>query len=345
MSVSHRGRGAGAPRFPLAELHCHIEGAAPPPLVERLAAKYGVDVSAIIRHGAYVWHDFTSFLAAYDHAATVFRSEADYADLAFAYLSGLASDGALYAEFFISPDHARSSGTEPEIYARGLAAGIVRAREATGIEARMVVVGVRHLGPEAVEAAARFAAGPGRPFVTGFNLAGDERIGAPRDFARAFDVARDAGLGLTAHAGELCGPESVRAAIDWLKPSRIGHGVRAVEDPGLVRTIVEKRIVLEVCPGSNLALGVYPDIAAHPLKRLVAAGVRATLGSDDPPFFHTDLRREYRLAAENGLTDAEQIAFTRNAIEAAFIEEDVRRRLLDRFQIEALSLGSPATSD
>ncbi len=345
MSLSELRRGAGGPPFPLAELHCHIEGAAPPSLVERLGERYGVDVSAIIRDGAYVWHDFTSFLAAYDHAATVFRSEEDYAELASSYLSDLAAEGALYAELFISPDHARSSGTEPEIYARGLAAGLVRAREATGIEARMIVVGVRHLGADAVEAAARFAAGPSRPLVTGFNLAGDERIGAPKDFARAFDIARDAGLGLTAHAGELCGPDSVRAAIDCLKPSRIGHGVRAIEDPDLVRLIAERGIVLEVCPGSNLALGVYPDIAAHPLKQLVSGGVRATLGSDDPPFFHTDLSREYRLAKENGLTDAERMALTRNAIEAAFVEDDVRRRLLDRLQIAALSLGSPAAAD
>ena len=228
MSPSGPMRGAGQPDFPLAELHCHIEGAAPPALVERLGAKYGVDVSAIIRDGAYVWHDFTSFLAAYDHAATVFRREEDYAELAFSYLTDLAAQGALYAEFFISPDHARSSGTEPEIYARGLAAGIVRARDGAGIEARMIVVGVRHLGPDAVEAAARFAAGPGRPLVTGFNLAGDERVGAAQDFAKAFDIARDAGLGLTAHAGEFAGPDSVRDALDHLGITRVGHGVRAV---------------------------------------------------------------------------------------------------------------------
>ncbi|MBO0905948.1 adenosine deaminase [Jiella sonneratiae] len=329
----------------MAELHCHIEGAASPDLVERLAAKYGSDVSAIIRDGAYVWHDFTSFLAAYDRAATVFRSEEDYAELACAYLGGLAAAGALYAELFVSPDHARSSGTEPEIYVRGLAAGIARARAETGIEARMVVVGVRHLGAEAVEAAARFAAAPGHPLITGFNLAGEERSGHPRQFVKAFDIARDAGLGLTAHAGELCGPESVRAAIEWLKPARIGHGVRAIEDPALVREIAEKGIVLEVCPGSNLALGLYPDIASHPLRRLVAAGVKATLGSDDPPFFGTDLAREYRLAAENGLDDPQRIALTRTAIEAAFVEEDVRRRLLDRFQIAALALGAPGASD
>ncbi|ORE98368.1 adenosine deaminase [Aurantimonas sp. 22II-16-19i] len=330
--------------FPLAELHCHIEGAAPPALVERLAASHGIDVSAIIRDGAYVWHDFTSFLAAYDLASTVFRSEGDYADLAFAHLSGLAAAGALYAEFFISPDHARASGTEPDVYARGLAAGIARARRETGIEARMIAVGVRHLGAEAVEAAARFAAGAGRPLITGFNLAGDERIGQPRDFMRAFDIARDAGLGLTAHAGELCGPESVRETIACLKPSRIGHGVRAIEDPDLVRGIAERGIVLEVCPGSNLALGLYPDIASHPLKRLVEAGVKACLGADDPPFFHTDLAREYRLAAENGLGPAERIALTRNALEAAFVEADLRRTLLDRLQIEALSLGAPGAS-
>ncbi|TFF25148.1 adenosine deaminase [Jiella endophytica] len=331
--------------MPLAELHCHIEGAAPPALVARLAGKHGIDVSGIIRDGAYVWHDFTSFIAAYDHASTVFKSEEDYADLAFAHLTGLAAEGALYAEFFISPDHAQAGGTEPEIYARGLAAGIARAKRESGIEARMIVVGVRHLGPEAVEAAARFATGPGRPLITGFNLAGDERIHHPKDFARAFDIARDAGLGLTAHAGELCGPESVRAAIEWLKPSRIGHGVRSIEDPALVAEIVENDIVLEVCPGSNLALDVYPDIASHPLKKLVEAGVKATLGADDPPFFHTDLAREYRLAAENGLGDGERIALTRNALEAAFVEEDVRYALLNRFQIAALSLGAPATSD
>ncbi|MBP0615633.1 adenosine deaminase [Jiella mangrovi] len=338
-------RGSAGTRFPLAELHCHIEGAAPPPLVERLAARHGIDVSPIIADGAYVWQGFSGFLAAYDLAASVFKSEEDFADLAHSHLSGLAAQGAIYAEIFISPDHARASGIEPAIYARGLAAGIERARGETRIEARMVVVGVRHLGPDAVEMAARFAAEPGRPLITGFNLAGDERVGEPRDFERAFDIARDAGLGLTAHAGELCGPQSVRAAIESFRPARIGHGVRAIEDAGLVSEIVEKGIVLEVCPGSNLALGIYDDIKAHPLKQLVDAGVRATVSSDDPPFFHTDLSREYRLAAQNGLGEAERIALTRTALEAAFVEEDVRRALIDRFQIAALSLGAPAASD
>ncbi|MCB8836825.1 adenosine deaminase [Aurantimonas sp. VKM B-3413] len=328
----------------MAELHCHIEGAADPGLVCMLARRYGIDLGDIVRDDFYVWHDFSSFLAAYDRASTVFRSEEDFAELATDHLTRLASAGTLYAEFFISPDHAKLSGVAPEAYAAGLATGIARAREATGIEARMIVVGVRHLGVEAVERAARFAAGPGRRDITGFGLAGDERIGAHADFRKAFDIARDAGLGLTIHAGEVCGAESVRAAIDAVAPHRIGHGVRAIEDAALIAEIARRGIVLEVCPGSNLALGLYPDIASHPLKRLVAAGVKVTLGADDPPFFRTSLAAEYRLAAEAGIDAPGRLAFTRTAIEAAFVDETTRRRLIDRLMLAALSLGAPGTS-
>lgn len=327
--------------MPLAELHCHIEGAAHPALVEAHAARHGIDVSAIIRDGDYVWHDFTSFLAAYDRAASVFRSEADYADLAADHLGRLAAQGAIYAEFFVSPDHASEAGLSPEAYVAGLSNGIERARQDSGIEARMIVVGVRHLGPEAVERAARFAAGPGHPLVTGFGLAGDERTAKPADFARAFAIARDAGLGLTAHAGELCGPDSVRATLDALKPTRIGHGVRAVEDANLVRRIVGEGIVLEVCPGSNLALGIYPDAASHPLKALVSAGAKVTLNADDPPFFRTSLADEYAFAAAVGIEAGTRLGFTRHAIEAAFVDEGTRRRLLDRLGRAAIALGAP----
>ena len=328
--------------MPLAELHCHIEGAAHPALVEAHAARHGIDVSGIIRDGRYVWHDFTSFLAAYDLASSVFRGEADYADLAADHLGRLAAQGAIYAEFFVSPDHADAAGLSPEAYVAGLSNGIEQARQDSGIEARMIVVGVRHLGPEAVERAARFAAKAGHPLVTGFGLAGDERIGTPSDFARAFAIARDAGLGLTAHAGELCGPESVRAALDALKPTRIGHGVRAVEDLDLVRRIVGEGIVLEICPGSNLALGIYPDAASHPLKSLVSAGVKVTLASDDPPFFQTSLAGEYAFAAAVGIDAGTRLGFTRQAIEAAFVDAATRRRLLDRLGLAAIALGAPA---
>ncbi|MGN6551389.1 MAG: adenosine deaminase [Pararhizobium sp.] len=317
--------------MPKAELHCHIEGAASPALVKQQARKYGADVSGFIDGDRFVWHDFTAFLAAYDQSAALFRTPEDYALLAETYLRSLAADGAIYSEFFVSPDHAEAAGLDPRAYLDGLGEGIGRAKAATGIEGRMIVVGIRHFGADSVLRAARFAASTPHPLVTGFGMAGEERFGRVADYEAAFAVARDAGLGITIHAGELAGAESVRDALDVIRPARIGHGVRAVEDPELVRRLAEERVVLEVCPGSNVALGLFPSFAAHPLAALREAGVRVTLNSDDPPYFATALGAEYRLAkAEMGLDDAALAAMTRTAIEAAFVDEATRRHLLDR---------------
>lgn len=312
-----------------AEIHCHIEGAASPELVLQQAAKYGVDMSGFIQEGSFVWADFSSFLAAYDAAASLFRTEEDYALLAEIYLVSLAEDGAIYSEFFTSPDHANRAGLSPEAYTNGLGEGIRRATARTGIEGRMIVTGVRHFGTDSVEAAARFAVECGHPLVTGFGMAGEERSGHPRDFARAFDIAREAGLGITVHAGELAGWESVAAALDHIRPTRIGHGVRAIENPDLVRRIAEEGIVLEVCPVSNIELKVFPSFEEHPFPRLRAAGCKVTLNSDDPPYFWTTLKREYEVAAEQfGLGEDALLDITRTAIEAAFVDEETRARLL-----------------
>lgn len=312
-----------------AEIHCHIEGAASPELVLQQAAKYGVDMSGFIQEGSFVWADFTSFLAAYDAAASLFRTEEDYALLAETYLVSLAEDGAIYSEFFTSPDHANRAGLSPEAYTNGLGEGIRRAKARTGIEGRMIVTGVRHFGTDSVEAAARFAVECGHPLVTGFGMAGEERSGHPREFARAFDIAREAGLGITVHAGELAGWESVAAALDHIHPTRIGHGVRAIENPDLVRRIAEEDIVLEVCPVSNIELKVFPSFEEHPFPRLRAAGCKVTLNSDDPPYFWTTLKREYEVAAEQfGLSEDALLDITRTAIEAAFVDEETRARLL-----------------
>jgi adenosine deaminase len=324
--------------LPKAELHCHIEGAADPALVLEQAGKYGADVSAIIRDGAYVWHDFTSFLFAYDLAASLFRTSQDYAMLAQSYLTGLARQGAIYAEFFISIDHARSAGTDPVAYVEGLAEGIEQARAATGIEARMIAIGVRHLGPDAVVAAARWHSAHPHRLVTGFGMAGDERLFDTKDFAPAFNIARDAGFGITVHAGELTGAQTVREAMDLLKPARIGHGVRAVEDAELVRRIAAEAIVLEVCPVSNVAMRIFPDFASHPLPCLAQAGCRVTLNSDDPPFFHTSLAREYDIAhTEMGFTPAQLVEMTATAIDAAFVDGETRSRLLARCTVEGIA--------
>ena len=316
---------------PMAELHCHIEGAAAPELVLVQARRYGVDVSAFIRDGIYVWHDFTSFLAAYDTAASLFRSEEDYAALSERHLSALARDGAIYAELFVSPDHARRAGTTLDAYVDGIAEGMERCRLATGLDSRMIVTAIRHFGVEAVEQAARWAAGLRHPLVTGFGMAGEERCGDARDFARAFEIARDGGLGLTVHAGELAGWESVQSAMDHLRPARIGHGVRAAEHAGLVQRIADAGVVLECCPLSNIALKIFASLEEHPFDLLRQAGCKVTLNSDDPPHFHTSLRREYETARDSfGLDDMALAHVTRTAIEAAFVDEQTRSRLLAR---------------
>lgn len=314
-----------------AELHCHIEGAASPDLVVRQAQKYGADVSPFIKDGSFVWHDFTSFLAAYDFAADLFRTEEDYARLADHYLTSLARDGAIYSEVFTSPDHARRAGLSPAAYTNALGEGMARAKAKTGIEGRMIVTGVRHFGVESVESAARFAARCGHPLVTGFGMAGEERFGDLEDYQRAFEIAREAGLGITVHAGELAGWESVQAAIDYIRPTRIGHGVRAIENPDLVKRIAEEGIVLEVCPVSNIELKVFDGYGNHPFPTLKAAGCKVTLNSDDPPYFWTSLKREYDVAGEHfGLDEKAQAAVTRTAVEAAFVDRKTRAALLAR---------------
>ncbi|MCX8995679.1 adenosine deaminase [Rhizobiaceae bacterium BDR2-2] len=317
--------------LPKAELHCHIEGAATPALALEQARKYGVDTSRFIRGNAYMWEDFTSFIAAYDLVAGLFRTPEDYARLAETYLLELASFGTIYSELFVSPDHGEAVGLPADAYLEGLAAGMLAAREKTGIESRMTIIGERHLGPENVLRRARETARHlhRHPLVTGFNMAGDERMNRVADYVPAFDIARDADLGLTIHAGELTGPQSVADALDLVRPSRIGHGVRAAEDADLVRRLADLGTVLEVCPGSNIALQVFPDYESHPLTDFIEAGVRVTLNADDPPFFHTTLAMEYeRAETVFGLSRERLLATTRTAIEAAFVDEETRARLL-----------------
>lgn len=317
--------------IPKAEIHCHIEGAADPELVTAQARKYNVDVSGIIQDGTFVWEDFTAFLRCFDGAAALFRTSDDYALLSETYLRQLAESGCIYSEFFISTDHARMIGISERDYIDGLAEGMAKAKQKHGIEARMIATGLRHEGPESVLRAATYIAENPHPLVTGFGMGGDERMHHPKDLAIGFDVARDAGLSITTHAGEFGGADAVRDSLTYLKPSRIGHGVRASEDPELVRELADKGIVLECCPGSNIALSVYDSFEQHPFMALREAGVPVTLNSDDPPHFHTSLAREYEIGADVfGLTVTELREITRTAIKAAFVDEPTRAKLLEK---------------
>jgi len=322
-------------RVLLAELHVHLEATAKPALVRRLAGRNGLEIPpGTVDGDTYLWRDFLDFLRTFDRAVTVIRTAEDYRDITLDYLRDCAAEGAVYVEVTVSPDHADQAGIAYAGMLEGVARGIDDARAETGIESRMIVTAVRNFGTERAEWVARTAAEHPHPYVTGFGLAGDEAGFPPGPFARAFEIAHAAGLGLTCHAGEWAGPESVRGALALPVPLlRLGHGVRAIEDPALVRELAERGTVLEVCPTSNVMLGAYPDYARHPFPRLREAGVRLTLGSDDPPYWHATIGGEYAVARrEWGLDDDALAAVTRTAIEAAFVPEELRNALLARIQ-------------
>jgi adenosine deaminase len=317
--------------LPKAELHVHLEGTAPPELIARIAARNGVRLpdGLLTDDGRFHYHDFLHFLRTYDLAASVIRTAQDYRDITYEYLAEVAGDGAIYVELTASPDHAALVGLSDDQHLRGIAAGIDDARRDHGIDARILLSAVKNFGVEQALRVARHAAERPHPYVVGFALAGDERIPLA-EFEEAFALAADAGLGCTVHAGEWGGADSVGAALA-LPVTRIDHGVRAIEDAALVSRLADGGITLNVCPTSNVVLGVYPAYDQHPLPRLRAAGVRVTLGSDDPPYFGATLAGEYEVCARHfGCRDDDLIEITSAAIDAAFCEESLRTRLRAR---------------
>lgn len=319
------------PAVPKAELHVHLEGTAKPMLIRRLAARNGLELppGLLADPETFAWRDFLDFLNTYDLAASVIRTAEDYRDVVFEYLADCAGEGALYVELISSPDHARAVGLTEEEHRAGIFQGIDDARAAHGIEGRVLVSVVRNFGVEAAERTATEAAAMPHPYVVGFNMAGDEAGFPPPPFTRAFAIAHDAGLGCTVHAGEHAGPESIRQALALPGVVRLSHGVRAVEDPSLVAELAASGVVLEVCPTSNVVLGVFPDYASHPFGVLRDAGVAVTLASDDPPYFGATIGGEYAVAAEHfGLDDAALTGVTRTAIEASFADPALKHHLL-----------------
>ncbi len=317
---------------PKAELHVHLEGTAPPELVTRIAARNGLDVPERMlgSDGRFRYSDFLDFLRTYDLAASVIRTGEDYRDITYEYLCSCARGGAIYVELTASPDHAALVGMSDEEHWDGIARGIDDARRDTGIEGRILISAVRNFGVEQAVRVARHAASDPHPYVVGFSMAGDEAGFPAGDFAEAYAVAAGAGLGCTIHAGEWAGADSVRAALE-LPVTRISHGVRAIEDPAVVSELADREIVLECCPTSNIVLGVFPSYEEHPLPALRAAGVRVTLGSDDPPYFGATIDGEYAVCAERmGFGDDDLRSVTRTAIDAAFCDEDLKSALRRR---------------
>lgn len=313
---------------PRIELHLHLEGAAPPAFIRSLAAEKRRDLPGVFdAAGNYRWTDFRDFLRVYEAATSVLDGPEDYARLLRLVLESCAEQGAIYVETFVSPEFC--GGADLPAWQDHVAAWseVAADMDRQGIASRGIVTPIRHFGPEKARRSAICAAETAGGWIAGLGLAGAETVGKPQDFAWSFDCAREAGLGLTCHAGEWGGPQSVRDALG-LGVTRIGHGVRAIEDPVLVRDLAEQDVTLEVCPGSNVALGLYPDWPSHPIARLADAGCRVTVSTDDPPFFDTTLSREYdRLADAFGWGEADFARLNHWALDAAFCDAATRDRL------------------
>ncbi len=315
--------------IPVAELHCHIEATVSPADARRLAARHHLDISEVFDEaGGYRWKTFNDFLHVYDAVSEVIRTPEDYFEITAHYFERMAAKGMIYGELIVSPAHAARFGVSYAALMDAVASAMREAEAENSLTGRIIVTAVRHYGAEHALGVANMAAASPHPFVTGFGMAGDEAFGKAKDFKPAFDAAKHAGLARTVHAGEILGPESIWRALDLFDVSRIGHGVRAIEDEKLIAEIRERDITLEVCPTSNVAIGLYPSIAEHPLGKLADAGLKITLNSDDPAFFDTDPAEEYKRSAEaHGFSAADLLGFTRHAIDAAFCDEETKTRL------------------
>lgn len=322
-------------KLPKVELHLHHEGAAPPAFIRGMAQEKGVNLNGVFNaDGSYAYRDFVHFLSVYEAATSVLKTPEDYARLTKAVLEESAANDVIYSETFLSPDFCGGSdvGAWRE-YLHAIQEAANEAERDYGIILRGVVTCIRHFGPEKAKAAALCAAETAGDWITGFGIAGDEMKGKPKDFAYSFDMAREAGLRLTAHAGEWGGAQSVADAVNDLRVERIGHGVHAINDLALVDKLVENEITLEVCPGSNVTLGVYPSLAKHPIEKLRERGVKVTVSTDDPPFFHTTMRDEYlNLARTFGWDEAVFTEINETAANAAFCDDETRKRVLKKLE-------------
>jgi len=304
--------------FPKVELHLHLEGAADPVFVRGLAAEKSIDISGIFNdNGTYKYDGFSEFLAVYEAATLALKSPEDFKRLTQSVLENLAEHNVVYAETFVSPDFCgnRDLGAWSEYLAA------MQEAHVDGVTLKGIVTCIRHFGPDKARETAHCAAETAGDWVVGFGMAGAEDVGTANDFSYAFDMARDAGLRLTSHAGEWGGAQSIWDTLEDLKVERVGHGVQAINDPKLVDYLADTGIILEVNPGSNVALGVYPSLAEHPISKLRDAGVKVTVSTDDPPFFHTTMTSEFEQLERVfgwGVNDFKQLNQT--ALEAAFCD-------------------------
>jgi aminodeoxyfutalosine deaminase len=333
---------------PKAELHVHLEGAIQPATLLTLAERNGVELPVRTVEEMQRWftfRDFLHFVEIYFTISRCLKTAEDYELIAYEFGASMARQNVRYAEVtFSASTHAFSLGIPFDTYFTGLTRGQQRAQAEFGVEMRWVFDIVRDIPDEALnrkraEYTVEVAKEGMSDGVVALGLGGAEQGHPPEPYAPYFDKAREAGLHSVPHAGETVGPESVWGALHALGAERLGHGVRSIEDPRLVTHLKERQIPLEVCPTSNLCLGVYNSIAVHPFPRLHAAGIPVTINSDDPPLFNTTLNHEVGLlfdAFSFDLSTANEILL--NGVRHSFLPEQRKQTMEAEFRTEMTRL-------
>lgn len=312
---------------PKVELHLHLEGAIPPATLWQLVGVYGDPDTPSPESMAerFEYRDFAHFIETWQWMLPFIRTPDDWTEVARAVARSLAAQHIVYAEASISPTDFRQHGLSVGTIATAVRRGLDLVE---GVRLNLLVDLVRDTGPEwcarTLEDVIEVADEAG---IVGITIGGSEHDFPPGPYASVYRRAGEAGLGRTVHAGEAGGPENVWAALDELGVDRVGHGVRAVEDPTLVERLVTEQVPLEVCPTSNIRTGVVGSWTRHPAVELIERGARVTINSDDPTYFHCSLAGDLRRLATLTTLDVER--HTRYAIEASFADAATKRHLAD----------------
>ncbi len=332
-----------ARRMPKVELHIHLEGAIRPDTLVQLSRRNNIplpaqDVDQL--RAFYRFRDFAHFVQVYVTITRCLRTPDDYRLVAYQFGADCARQNIRYAEVTFSiMTNVRLTGLPWQEVLGGLNAGREQARAEFGLDWRWVFDIVRD-NPETQDEVLEIALAARDQGVVALGLGGSEADFPPHLFTRPFERAREAGLARVPHAGETAGPESIWTALRALHADRIGHGVRCIEDPALVQHLRDHQVPLELCPTSNIRLGLYPDYRAHPLRTLWDAGLFITVNSDDPPLFGSDLVREYQLLVTHFGFDAQALQqVSLNAVRASLLPAADKARLEAAFRAEFARLS------
>jgi adenosine deaminase len=322
-------------RLPKAELHLHIEGSLEPELMFALAERNAVAIpyrSVDEVRAAYAFSNLQDFLDIYYAGAAVLQTQADFHDLAMAYFARAAADGVIHAEIMFDPQTHTDRGVAFAEVIEGLLSAMAEAQASYGMTTRLILCFLRHLSEDAAFATLAEAE-PWLDRIAAVGLDSSEVGHPPSKFARVFAAARAKGLKITLHAGEEGPPAYVYEALDLIATDRIDHGNRALEDSALVERLRREGMTLTVCPLSNLKLCVVDDLAHHPLDAMLAAGLKATVNSDDPAYFGGYVGDNFRaVAAARGLGREQIVALARNSFTGSFLRPEEIAEHLEKLE-------------